>query len=221
MNLVALYNLALARVAVTKFIVATTDRNQQADVLNVFYPLCAARLLEKYPWSFAQRHASMPLVASADDTPTPLWAGRWAYGYAVPADALVVRSLAWSVGTAPGSFVTPPEEFEDRRAGFWSNPIPWELEDDGAGNVLVLTNAPQAVAVYTARITDVTRFPPSFASALAWLLASEIATPLSISDGVRNKAIAEYEAELSRAMAADANARQDRPPRDAEFIRVR
>jgi hypothetical protein len=219
MTLIELYNLALARIAISKLVTSPTD--SKAEVLNVFYPNCRDRVLEEFPWGFAQRHAALALAASATDDPVPQWAGRWAYGFAVPSDAVVVRSVTWppSVTTA-GSALSPPEEFESR-AGLLRGRIPFELEEDGAGAKLILTNLPDAVAVYTFRQTDVTRFPPSFASALAWLLASEVAAALSLSDGVREKAVREYESALSRATANDANHRQDAPEPDSEFVTAR
>lgn len=96
----------------------------------------------------------------------------WPYAYAMPSDCL--RPLR--VLTVAGDATTADFARE--------------------GDVLFSTE-PEAVLLYTRDVTDTTRFSPSFATALAYLLAAYIAGPvikgsdgMQVSDSMRQRAMA-------------------------------
>ena len=111
----------------------------------------------------------------------------WAFAYAKPAGCLrAVRLL-----TAAG--VTDREGAD------------FEVE---AG--VILTNEEDAVLVYVTDITDASKFPPSFASALSFLLAGYLAGPIikgnegaKFGDAMRQRAMTA--AEMSAAASANAS----------------
>jgi hypothetical protein len=78
--------------------------------------------------------------------------GDFAYAYSLPTGCL------WPIRLADGSA--------------------WKLEHDATAAVL-LSDAESPELVYIGRVTDTARFSPAFDDALAWLVAAEIAMPLT------------------------------------------
>ena len=57
------------------------------------------------------------------------------------------------------------------------------IEVDADDNDVIYTDQENAVALYTRRVTDTSKFPPIFVVALSWHLASMVAGPLIKGDG--------------------------------------
>ena len=106
---------------------------------------------------------------------TPAWG--YAYEYQLPSDYVRMDKLN----------VTDP------------SPI-YEVE----GNKLLTDYAPPLGIVYIFRVTDVGRFDPLFSTALATLLAANLAKPLTNSDGLRKDLQAQFANDLREARSANA-----------------
>lgn len=182
-------NLALARLGDRAGVASLDppDGSAQADHCARFYPLARDIALEHRPWTFnTVRQVSNALLVS----PQP----GWEYAYAKPNDCLNVLA------------VVPPFTTE-----WWARPsAPFKLEIDPATGVeLILTDAPEAAIIYQKRITDASRFPPQFVSALAWLLASYLAGAVVKGDAGRKAGQACYGAwQLEAGQASTINANQ-------------
>lgn len=190
---VQICNMALGRIGNSIFIDALTERSQQATVCSLFYEQCRDRALAEGLWDFASARATL---ADIGTPPT-----NWAYRYALPSDLLASQYLV-----IEGTRIPPAK---DR--------IPFQLAEDNGARVLY-TNQPEAELVYTKRVTNPNLYSPPFVSAVAWLLASEIALPLSAAPKLANNALQMYQYAISAAQTLSLNEGQDDAEPDSEFI---
>lgn len=190
-------NLALAAVGSRQFIDDLGEATLEAEVCNRLFASVRNELLAAWPWRFATRRAVLGLTAEVRTG--------WGYCYTLPADCLVARRI-WDGKRLPG-------------AG-QSIPFSKELNDAGGGFLLV-TDQPQAELEYTAEVTTVALWPPHFVTAVAAVLATHLASALSVKPQVSELMMRRAQLALTRAAAVDANeAQRDEEP-DSEFIRER
>ncbi len=198
-NEVLVCNMALSRINIGQTIEALTDSNAAAGQCDLWYVPCRDAVLEDHAWSFATAFATLALIEEADAQD---WADRWGYLYRLPTDC--VRALGLELGVR----------------GADPAPAAFQVGHDASG-LVVYTDQPDAILRYTKRFTEAQFFSASFASALAWRIASEIAAPLAKKDGLREWAIRNYNAEILRAAANAANQGRTGDAPDAEHIRAR
>lgn len=171
-------NLALARLGDEANVqsISPPDGSTQAALCAQFYPIARDTLLSMRQWTFATVRA--PLALLVGDT----YHSPWARAYALPNQCLAVQKIleadaAHDVAVS-GSAVSQP----------------FRVEALADGQVAVLTNTPDAVAVYTRRVEDAGKFPPLFVDALSWLLASYLAGAIIKGDAGRTASRATTEA---------------------------
>lgn len=117
--------------------------------MTLQYSPTRRELLEAYPWAMATKRAALPALANAP-------AFGWSYQYQMPVDCLRVLPLA-EEGALDGA------------------PIPYATEGR-----LILTDAAAPLKIrYIKDETDATQFTPTFARALASLLALYAATNIT------------------------------------------
>lgn len=110
----------------------------------------------------------------------------WAYAYALPASC--IRVLA----------VLDPAATSDQ-----------DTQDFVEEGGYLYTNQADAVVKYTTRVTDTTKFSPSFTEALAWLLASYLTGPVLKGDKTSKEwALRMYNISLASARTFNANVSQ-------------
>lgn len=132
------------------------EASTQARMCARFYPVARDEALEAHAWRFNTRRkalASVDLPAAVD--------GEWDYAYALPTDCL--RPFAVYV---PG--VTEQGKTED-----------FTIETSSDGSQVLYANVDEAYLKYVVRVTDTSRFPPSFVTALSYLLARYLANPIT------------------------------------------
>lgn len=130
------------------------EGSAQAEHLARYFPFARDSLLEAYAWSFASKRMTLAQLTSA-------WS-QWDYAYTKPADALSIRG------------VIAPDATDDSQDSMQ----PFVIEVDADDNDVIYTDQENAVALYTRRVTDTSKFPPIFVVALSWHLASMVAGPL-------------------------------------------
>jgi hypothetical protein len=173
--------MALARIGHTQFITSLSESSNEAIVLNAFYTEVRDRVLSAMPWSFAKGQAALVLVEANPNTD-------WAYSYTYPADCIMAIRLTTSIG---------------------STPTPFAIGND-AGAKLIYNDVEDAVLEYVIRVTAVGLFPAVFVSALAYLLAHEVAIPLSRMDRM-DRMMQAYQMELVNAGSYNLNEQQEAP----------
>lgn len=129
------------------------EGSAQAEHCARFYPVARDTLLQMHAWGFASRRVELAEIVGAPYG--------WTHAYARPVDALDIIAIQ-----RPGT----PDYAEDRE--------PFVCEATAQGAEVIYCNVEGAIARYIARITDTTRFPPAFTTALAWQLASFLAGPI-------------------------------------------
>lgn len=176
------------------------DGTAQATHCSRFYAIARDATLEMHAWGFATKRASLAQLATPSTT-------AWAYQYAVPPD--MIKPL--SVYPADADYVDGIGDDDNKQ--------PYLREGD-----VILTNTPDAMLRYIARITDPTRFTPLFVETFGYKLAARLAGPIvkgatgvEVAKGMDNLA-KEY---LAHATANDANAANYRPEHQPDWLSAR
>ena len=174
-TVVDICNLALSHLGdkATVASIEPPEGSPQASHCSRFYPVARDFMLEAYDWGFNTARAVL-----ADQSVATPPASPWAYTYALPANCL--RLLA----------VLPPDaDSEDLQQAF--------VRETAGGADIIYCNQQNAVARYTWRVLDPTRFSPLFVDAVARLLASYLAGPIMKGDEGARMADAQFKAALS------------------------
>lgn len=193
---VKICNMALGRIGISIFIDSLTERSQAAIVCNNYYEACRDAVLEDAPFNFSTTRA---VLADLGTPPT-----NWLYRYALPSDCVKARRLV-----VPGM-----------REPTARNRIPFEVAVENDAKVLY-TDQPAAELIYSQRVTNPNLFSAQFIMALAWLLASEIAMPLSAAAGLGDRAVKMYAHFISQAQAGSLREGQGGPEPDCAFLAER
>jgi hypothetical protein len=153
---VQICNIALGRIGSQK-IADLTERSAEGMACNDLYELKRDEALEAAIWPFATVRSALTLQGTAPD--------EWGYSYAYPAQCMRAQRI--------------DDGLRVRRR---EQEIPYAIEMDSQGRKLIYTDQPDAVLVYTKKLTDTTLFQPSFIDALAWLIGAELALVLPVDD---------------------------------------
>ena len=175
------------------------DGSVEAGHCATFYDMARTEMLEPGSWAFSLKRAPLAQVVNPSTV--------WAYAYAKPADCeRVLRVLRPSIAVTVFTQDKMVEPHTDDR-----DSAPFDVEGE-----VILTNHPDAVLVYVQDVTDTSKFPASFTSALSYLLASYLAGPIvkggdgvRIGDAMRQRAVAM--ADVSAAASANASSTESVP----------
>lgn len=192
-------NLALSHLGTGKEIQnLETEKSNEANACRRYYELARDTTLRDFPWSFANKTATLPLV---EEDPTD----EWAFSYRYPTDCTHMRKILSS-------------QRNDTR----QTRVPFEIASDDQGK-LIYTDEADAQVKYTAKVTDSERFTPDFTLAFSFRLAAYIAPRITGADPFRmgERAVRLYLFEIRKAEAADVNEQQDEEEPEAEQIRAR
>lgn len=194
-------NLALARLGDTATVASLSppEGSAQAEHCAIFYPISRDALLEMHAWGFATRHVQLAKRAMVDNY-------AWQFAYAVPND--VIKLLG----------VLPPDWQEVTQTQ------PYEVVHGQGAMPCILTNQDNAVLRYVVRVEDTLAFSPLFVDALAWLLASNLAGPLT--KGQTGAQLAQtcyrnFMVALGQAVTSDANQHKMQQLHQPEWIGAR
>lgn len=194
---VGICNLALSLLGISKVITTLGDNTAQARACNRWYEQVRDELLQEVRWGFATKRAELnDITATGDER------GDWGYAYDLPADCLVVQYIYSGVHDARS----------DQR-------VPYAIEHDTTlTQRVLLTDEGEAILVYTALLSTVTLYPPSFIRALAASLGAATAEELRVSERRTRLAEARAANELDRATAKEHTEGQDGPTADPEWL---
>jgi len=193
--------MALSNIGVGKEIQnIETDDSEEARACRRWYKMSREVTLRDLPWRFASKTAALALVEEKPDD-------EWAYSYRYPPDCVSLRRIL-GAGRNPGH----------------NERIPYDLRFDDAGS-LVYTDQQDAVAEYTARVTDTMRYPADFALAQSWRLSYYV-VPRVVGSGVdtlklRLEVEKQYQIHLSKAARNSMNEFQRDPEPASELERAR
>lgn len=188
-------NLALGKLAQDRGIAAMSDASKEARTASRVWDIVRDEVLEARNWPFALKAQALALDA---EDPQP----GWCYRYALPNDCLTLRAVTDESGLRG---VRGLAELCGRQwcAGIYDYEIAYGDQDTS-----ILTDAPEAYAVYVVRVTDTGRYSAHFINALACRLAAELAPTIIGEAGLRVKQTMmerDYVAALSQAHEHAAN----------------
>ena len=178
-SVVDICNYALLRIGGAT-IADLSEGSRASELCSIVYEQCRDQLLRAFPWNFARRVQSL---ADTNSPPT-----NWGYSYAMPSDC--VRPLRIVI--------------EGNRLPRVDEKIPYEVASNGTQR-LIYADVESAELEYTARVDDSNLWDASFINALSWLIASEIATPLTANPDYAKMAREAYTVTLGQAMAQNLN----------------
>lgn len=184
------WNTALGRLGGNQFNRENTVNGDsaQATLCRTFYPHVLDMCLSSSMWGFARKTVHLAMVDGNEPT-NPAYP----YRFALPSDCVrPVRLLGNGVMT--GDFWQSADET-------------WPFEIVGNN---IMTDTETATLVYISRVTDVASWPATFADAVAWALASELATAL-INDPNRQQMYGDRaKSSLDQAAAVENNSQNKR-----------
>lgn len=182
-----------------------TERSNQARACRDFYDTALDELFRDFDWPFARRVSPATGLSLVANTPST----EWLYSYRLPSDLVIPRRVISGTGVRYDTVLAR---------------IPYAIAGDDTGLLLYTdyqsTTTLPLVVVYTARLTDVTKYPADFAQALALLLAGYIAPSLTQGDELKlsERALAKYQWRIKTAWANAAN--QDQPDQQGDGLLV-
>lgn len=169
--------------------ISPQDGSVQAMHCARFYPMARDALLAMpVAWTFATKRVALQAVEISD------MPDGWAFAYTLPNGCIRPQRVL-----AAGS--TKDSDGED-----------FVTEATGAGSKVIYTNVEDAILVYTAAVTDPTKFGPLFTTALAKYLSAKLAGPILKGKEGRAEGKAKYEEfikiDYPLAAASEASAQQ-------------
>jgi len=192
-----------------------TDDSVSKEQCDLFYERCRKRAMSFTPWTFARKFATLVLN---DDGTDEIWEDEWENAYTYPADCLVARRFVNDKGL--GYY----RRTYDEGRWPWADENEWKFvvrTHNSTKVIMTDVDTDDADLEYTENLTDTSRFSEEFASALAWLLASEIALPLDVN--VSKAQAAKQQWYLERGEAAATIFNEEIPPEkgDQAFLNAR
>ncbi len=174
-------NDALVRIGVKWRIGSIYGGSAPAKLALDIYSQTRDALLQSQDWGFAERDISLTLLKAAPPggyVPPTVWttsfpALPWRYEYDYPDDAIKVRSIRRSELLLPN---------------YDPKPNVWRTANDNTlpgGPQIILCNVADAIAVYTAQVTDPLSWEPLFSEQLCAAIARRLAPALTNLDTAR------------------------------------
>ena len=174
---VEICNRALVQAGTRGTIAALDEPSKEARACSLLMGPTFELGLALAPWDFARSAMTLALLQAAPGTPERLapvsatWdrvndpVPPWAYAYAPPSDCVTVRYV---LPQANGRILNPARFVKGTIQGTGGGMIP-----------IILTNASQAIGVYTVRVTDPNSWTPVFEEMIVFALAARLSIPLS------------------------------------------
>lgn len=183
-------NLALTRIG-QGTITSLDEAFAPARACKTVYDPAREKALRHHPWNFASKTA---LLAQVGTTPEA-----WTYAYQLPVDLLravkIIPGANSLSGVASGVTLDRTQD------------ILFEIQGD-----LLLTNESEVVLLYVWDITDTNKFDAAFVSALAFLIASEVAMSITQKPALQQGMYQSFLAEIPPARAVDSSeGRREQP----------
>lgn len=206
-------NLALGEIGQRVLINSFDDGSAAANAAKLFYSPKTRMLMRSANWDFARaqlaltqwKAVSINGVASTNPPPQP-----WQYSYLYPTDCLKIRFVQPTVPIAtPGTpLTTAPNSIFPYPGIPTAIPFVEATDFDTSGNPVrvVLTNVPQAQAIYTRDLSDLPdAWDPLFLAGATALLGSYFINMLARDKAQMEQQVALAKSVIDQARAANAN----------------
>lgn len=215
-SVVSLSNRALLSIGARAQISNLSEGSTESDAINTLFVPTFEQLARTAPWNCLRQQAVLTLLAAAEGTEEnpdgdtlPLPPQPWLYQYAVPSNSLQIRFL---LPTLPSSEVSgTPLTTASVSAGPWApfgdRQIPYAVaystDNTNAPIQVVLTNLPDAQAVYTVNQPNPVIFDSLFEQAFVASLAAYLVPALSLNLDLMKMSIRTAEIAIVQARVRD------------------
>lgn len=171
-------NLALDAIGSRSEVASIDEDSQSARKLKLHWDAAVEAALQAAHWNFARKQVALTLLRDATTSPAGNVPAPWLYEYSIPSDMVQARYIMPDYSSAsasvPGAAAVP----------YFSGPpirflISSDVDDNGNAINVILTNQPQALLVYTYRVTNPLLFDGQFVEALANYLGSRVCIALT------------------------------------------
>ena len=233
-------NQALAESAARASIGNIGEDSPEGQAAEQFYTSVRDQVLRAARWGFARKTALLSLLKASPGTPestvttATTWTAAfppppWLYSYAKPADALTVWQVQMQPNTAISGVPLMSTASMVGQAQWGASPdrnavrFVMAADDDETGNpqTVILTNASQALCVYTRVIEDPDNWDPLFRDAVVQALAGKFAMAVSGDKEVVKLRMQTANNAIIAARTANANETVTTLERDADWISAR
>lgn len=215
-EVVDICNLALSHIGVSPRVTSIdpSDNSYEATLCALYFPKAVKDLLELHRWKFASKRVALTEVTS-DLT-------EYEFAYAPPIDMLSATAILPDgapddVSSLPASVIFLPDTVQLPDRDF-------VIEVDSSGYDVLLTDVEDAHLRYQSHVTDVSRFPPLFKTALSWYLAHFLAGAVVKGDAgakLAESCLRRMGMFLSSASTSNSRQRRINPRRIPDFIAKR
>lgn len=209
-SVVQICNMALSHIGSEARVssISPPDGSVEAGHCATFYDVARTEMLEPGNWAFSLKRVSLAQVTNPSTV--------WAYAYSKPSNCLrALRILRPSIAVTVFTQDLYAQPHTDDR-----DSAPFDIEGE-----VILTNEPDAVLAYVQDVTDSTKFPASFTSALSYLLGSYLAGPIikgnegiRIGDAMRQRALGM--SDVSATASANASSAESVPQPSIVAVRA-
>lgn len=179
------WNMALGYIG-TRTIAGETERTPEAIQCNLYWDTSRRTALRSYPWRWAQRRAQLAQVPMPE-----LYKNEWDCAYTLPDKFLRLHRVS-----SMGNPTYKPK---------------WLLVAKDDGTPLILSNVENAIADFTADVTDISRWDDAFIKTMSLRLACDIAVALLKNNTGKIQEL-EQRYQASMPAAKDANTNDNNPP---------
>ena len=194
-----------------------SDGSVEGDAVSTLWTPTFEQLGRSAMWNCLSQQKTLGLLQAAQGTPEnpngdvyPSPPTPWLYAYSYPSDCLDMRFIVPSLPVQTGG-TTPPTTVNNS-AGAWipsGGQIPFAvqtiLDTNNTPIIAVLTNQSQAQAVYTANYSNPALWDSMFQAAMVAALGAFLVPALSLSLPLMDRCVANAEAIIRKARAADGN----------------
>lgn len=204
-----------ARATITGINPPSPPNNVAAAAASRIYQLQVDAVFRSAHWNSARKQAKLTLLKARRGTPQnpngelPEPPVPWLYEYAYPQDCLKVRFVLPSPDLPVAGQAPLMTNIGVTTQPFVNTGLPFvpAIGTDAHNNQIkvVLTNAPRAEAVYTARIDNIDLWDSALQNAVIGALAAWLCAPVSGSDDKRKLQIAIASALIKEARISDGN----------------
>ena len=224
---VDIWNLALTRLDISQMVNSINDQSAVAGICNRFYDQARRRTLESAYGPFASVSAPLAVLfdQSTATTQSAIYYPGWRYVYQEPNDC--VRTIA--VTTQYGLRQNPWLNWWWQQAnlslasqswGQYAPPYERVVGMDGQSTAIVC-DQDAAWLIYVRDVQNVSLYSEAFKSLVAWILAIDIAGPVSANSNRKKEAMAAAKEEMTRALSIELNQQKNDPYPDSISITAR
>lgn len=202
---VQIANMALDVIGTRSTIASLSEGSAEANAIARHWDNAVDSMLRAAHWNFARKQ--VPLTLLRDATQAQTVPAPWLYEYGYPSDCVLLRQLMPMIqvqpippvstpgAVSPLSAYGPPPKFQ----------IGTDLDFNGNPVSVLLTNQPQAIAIYTFRNTNTAMWDALFVQGMASYLGARVCLALTGDKTTARMALQEAQAYAEDAKAKNGN----------------